>query len=162
MRCVCRKATRSTEQKVAFYVQVYRYLKDRIRNDIIRSDDPVEAIEEMEIELARLADELKQRETICPLSHEVAAKITNIIRREQNRIRVLNQGLQNIAFGLVRGCVSTSISARPTLASLTALADQSAMHNDLFADKELSFSEAMAKLFQRLNPQVEQGSATIR
>ena len=82
---------------MAFYVQVYRYLKERIRHDIIRSDDPVDAIEEMEIELARLADELKQRESQLSLSsHEVAAKITNIIRREQNRIRVLNQGLQNI------------------------------------------------------------------
>ena len=54
------EGNRSTEQKVAFYVQVYRYLKDRIRNDIIRSDDPVEAIEEMEIELARLADQLDE------------------------------------------------------------------------------------------------------
>lgn len=152
------EGNRSTEQKVAFYVQVYRYLKDRIRNDIIRSDDPVEAIEEMEIELARLADELKQRENHLSLSsHEVAAKITNIIRREQNRIRVLNQGLQNIAFGLVRG-VRLNVNIREAHTRLlTALADQSAMHNDLFADKELSFSEAMAKLFQRLNPQIEQG-----
>ncbi|ALP39679.1 chromosome partition protein MukB [Aeromonas schubertii] len=152
------EGNRSTEQKVAFYVQVYRYLKDRIRNDIIRSDDPVEAIEEMEIELARLADELKQRENHLSLSsHEVAAKITNIIRREQNRIRVLNQGLQNIAFGLVRG-VRLNVNVREAHTRLlTALADQSAMHNDLFADKELTFSEAMAKLFQRLNPQVEQG-----
>ncbi|SIQ19415.1 bacterial condensin subunit MukB [Aeromonas sp. RU39B] len=151
------EGSRNTEQKVAFYVLVYRYLKDRIRNDIIRSDDPVEAIEEMEIELARLADELKQRENHLSLSsHEVAAKITNIIRREQNRIRVLNQGLQNIAFGLVRG-VRLNVNIREAHTRLlTALADQSAMHNDLFADKELSFSEAMAKLFQRLNPQIEQ------
>ncbi|UNP90047.1 chromosome partition protein MukB [Aeromonas encheleia] len=157
------EGNRSTEQKVAFYVQVYRYLKDRIRNDIIRSDDPVEAIEEMEIELARLADELKQRETHLSLSsHEVAAKITNIIRREQNRIRVLNQGLQNIAFGLVRG-VRLNVNIREAHTRLlTALADQSAMHNDLFADKELSFSEAMAKLFQRLNPQIEQGERSYQ
>jgi chromosome partition protein MukB len=157
------EGNRSTEQKVAFYVQVYRYLKDRIRNDIIRSDDPVEAIEEMEIELARLADELKQRENHLSLSsHEVAAKITNIIRREQNRIRVLNQGLQNIAFGLVRG-VRLNVNIREAHTRLlTALADQSAMHNDLFADKELSFSEAMAKLFQRLNPQTEQGDRSYQ
>lgn len=157
------EGNRSTEQKVAFYVQVYRYLKDRIRNDIIRSDDPVEAIEEMEIELARLADELKQRETHLSLSsHEVAAKITNIIRREQNRIRVLNQGLQNIAFGLVRG-VRLNVNIREAHTRLlTALADQTAMHNDLFADKELSFSEAMAKLFQRLNPQIEQGDRSYQ
>ncbi|MGL5598542.1 MAG: chromosome partition protein MukB, partial [Aeromonas sp.] len=157
------EGNRSTEQKVAFYVQVYRYLKDRIRNDIIRSDDPVEAIEEMEIELARLTDELKQRETNLSLSsHEVAAKITNIIRREQNRIRVLNQGLQNIAFGLVRG-VRLNVNIREAHTRLlTALADQSAMHNDLFADKELSFSEAMAKLFQRVNPQVEQGDRSYQ
>ncbi len=75
---------------------------------------------------------------------------------------MLNQGLQNIAFGLVRG-VRLNVNIREAHTRLlTALADQTAMHNDLFADKELSFSEAMAKLFQRLNPQVEQGIAAIR
>ena len=90
---------RQPERKVMFYVSVYQHLKQRIRHDIIRSDDPVEAIEEMEIELARLTDELKQRETHLSISaHEVASKINNTIRREQNRIRALNQGLQSVAF----------------------------------------------------------------
>jgi chromosome partition protein MukB len=152
------EGNRNTEQKVAFYVVVYRYLKDRIRHDIIRSDDPVEAIEEMEIELSRLADELKQRESHLSLSStEVAAKITNIIRREQNRIRVLNQGLQNIAFGQVHG-VRLNVNVRDAYARLlNALGDQATLHQDLFADEALTFSEAMAKLFQRLNPHIDQG-----
>ncbi len=157
------EGNRNTEQKVAFYVTVYRYLKDRIRHDIIRSDDPVEAIEEMEIELSRLADELKQREAHLSLSStEVAAKITNIIRREQNRIRVLNQGLQNIAFGQVRG-VRLNVNVRDAYARLLmALGDQAMMHQDLFADGEMTFSEAMAKLFQRLNPHIDQGERSFQ
>ncbi len=152
------EGNRNTEQKVGFYVVVYRYLKERIRHDIIRSDDPVEAIEEMEIELSRLADELKQREAHLSLSStEVAAKITNIIRREQNRIRVLNQGLQNITFGQVRG-VRLNVNVREAYARLlNALGDQATLHQDLFADGEITFSEAMAKLFQRLNPHIDQG-----
>ena len=59
--------------------------------------------------------------------------------------------------GGLGGAERQQIDAIDATGLLTALADQSAMHNDLFADKELSFSEAMAKLFQRLNPQIEQG-----
>lgn len=157
------EGNKQTEQKVQFYIQVYRYLKDRIRHDIIRSDDPIDAIEEMEIELARLADELKQRETHLSLSsHEVAAKITNIIRREQNRIRVMNQGLQNITFGQVRG-VRLNVNVREAYARLLqVLGEHSQQHQDLFSSNELTFSEAMAKLFQRLNPHVDQGDRSFQ
>ncbi|WP_038149125.1 chromosome partition protein MukB [Tolumonas lignilytica] len=157
------EGNRQTEQKVQFYIQVYRYLKDRIRHDIIRSDDPIDAIEEMEIELARLADELKQRETHLSLSsHEVAAKITNIIRREQNRIRVMNQGLQNITFGQVRG-VRLNVNVREAYARLLqTLGEHAQQHQDLFASNELTFSEAMAKLFQRLNPHIDQGDRSFQ
>ncbi len=157
------EGNRNTEQKVAFYVTVYRYLKERIRHDIIRSEDPVEAIEEMEIELSRLADELRQRETNLSLSStEVAAKITNIIRREQNRIRVLNQGLQNIAFGQVRG-VRLNVNVREAYSRLlSALGEQATLHQDLFADSGMTFSEAMAKLFQRLNPHIDQGERSFQ
>ncbi|MGR5471146.1 hypothetical protein ACPV51_28455, partial [Vibrio astriarenae] len=37
------------ERKVLFYIAVYQHLRERIRQDIIRTDDPVEAIEEMEV-----------------------------------------------------------------------------------------------------------------
>ncbi|WP_417617068.1 chromosome partition protein MukB [Oceanisphaera sp.] len=149
---------RNTLQKVQFYILVFSHLKARIRHDIIRADDPVEALEEMEVELGRLADELQQREGQLSLSsHEVAAKINTIIRREQNRIRQLNQGLQNISFGLVAG-VRLNVNIRDTYARLLeALSDKEGRHQDLFSSKEMSFSEAMGKLFQRLNPQLEQG-----
>ncbi|STF40171.1 chromosome partition protein [Escherichia coli] len=37
------------ERKIQFFVAVYQHLRERIRQDIIRTDDPVEAIEQMEI-----------------------------------------------------------------------------------------------------------------
>lgn len=152
------EGNRNTLQKVQFYILVFRHLKARIRHDIIRADDPVEALEEMEVELGRLADELQLREGQLSLSSvEVAAKINTIIRREQNRIRQLNQGLQNISFGLVAG-VRLNVNIRDTYGRLLeALSDPEGRHQDLFSSKELSFSEAMGKLFQRLNPQLEQG-----
>ncbi len=50
------------ERKIQFFVAVYQHLRERIRQDIIRTDDPVEAIEQMEIELGRLTEELTSRE----------------------------------------------------------------------------------------------------
>jgi len=50
------------ERKIQFFIAVYQHLRERIRQDIIRTDDPVEAIEQMEIELNRLTEELTARE----------------------------------------------------------------------------------------------------
>ena len=155
------EGNRSTEQKVAFYVQVYRYLKDRIRNDIIRSDDPVEAIEQMEIELSRLTEELTSREQKLAISsRSVANIIRKTIQREQNRIRMLNQGLQNVSFGQVNS-VRLNVNVRETHAMLLdVLSEQHEQHQDLFNSNRLTFSEALAKLYQRLNPQIDMGQRT--
>ena len=52
----------------------------------------------MEIELNRLTEELTGREKKLAISSESVANIMRkTIQREQNRIRMLNQGLQNIA-----------------------------------------------------------------
>ncbi|WP_087018794.1 chromosome partition protein MukB [Thaumasiovibrio subtropicus] len=146
------------ERKVYFYIAVYQHLRDRIRHDIIRTDDPVEAIEEMEVELARLTEELTQREHRLAISSEsVANIIRKTIQREQNRIRMLNQGLQNITFGQVNG-VRLTVKVRETHEMLLAgLAEQQEQHQDLFGNPRLTFSEAMAKLFQRLNPHIDVG-----
>ncbi|USH01239.1 chromosome partition protein MukB [Grimontia kaedaensis] len=146
------------ERKVLFYVAVYQHLRERIRHDIIRTDDPVEAIEEMEVELARLTEELTQREKRLAISSEsVANIIRKTIQREQNRIRLLNQGLSNIAFGQVKG-VRLNVSIRDTHAQLLAgLSENAEQHQDLFGNNRLTFSEAMAKLFQRLNPHIDLG-----
>ncbi len=46
------------ERKIQFYIAVYQHLRERICQDIIHTNDPVEAIEQMEIELGRLTEEL--------------------------------------------------------------------------------------------------------
>ncbi|WP_064602934.1 chromosome partition protein MukB [Photobacterium sp. J15] len=146
------------ERKVLFYIAVYQHLRERIRQDIIRTDDPVEAIEEMEVELARLSEELTAREQRLAISSDsVANIIRKTIQREQNRIRMLNQGLQNIGFGQVKG-VRLNVKVRDTHESLlSGLAEQQDQHQDLFGNHRLSFSEAIAKLFQRLNPHIDMG-----
>lgn len=146
------------ERKVLFYIAVYQHLRERIRQDIIRTDDPVEAIEEMEVELARLTEELTQRENRLAISSEsVASIIRKTIQREQNRIRMLNQGLSNIAFGQVKG-VRLNVKVRESHEILlTGLSDNHEQHRDLFESSRYTFSEAMAKLFQRVNPHIDMG-----
>jgi len=146
------------ERKVLFYIAVYQHLRERIRQDIIRTDDPVEAIEEMEVELARLTEELTQRENRLAISSEsVASIIRKTIQREQNRIRMLNQGLSNIAFGQVKG-VRLNVKVRESHEILlTGLSDHHEQHRDLFESSRYTFSEAMAKLFQRVNPHIDMG-----
>ncbi|CAK8736753.1 Chromosome partition protein MukB [Sodalis praecaptivus] len=149
------------ERKIQFFIAVYQHLRERIRQDIIRTDDPVEAIEQMEIELNRLTEELTAREQKLAISAKsVANIIRKTIQREQNRIRLLNQGLQAVSFGQVKS-VRLNISVREAHATLLdVLSEQQEQHQDLFSSQRLTFSEALAKLYQRLNPQIDMGQRT--
>ena len=149
------------ERKIQFYIAVYQHLRERIRQDIIRTDDPVEAIEQMEIELGRLTEELTAREQKLAISAKsVANIIRKTIQREQNRIRMLNQGLQTVAFGQVKS-VRLNVNVREAHATLLdVLSEQQEQHQDLFNSNRLTFSEALAKLYQRLNPQIDMGQRT--
>lgn len=149
------------ERKIQFFIAVYQHLRERIRQDIIRTDDPVEAIEQMEIELNRLTEELTAREqTLAISSRSVANIIRKTIQREQNRIRQLNQGLQTVSFGQVRS-VRLNVNVRETHAMLLdTLSEEHEHHQDLFNSSRFTFSEALAKLYQRLNPQIDMGQRT--
>ncbi len=149
------------ERKIQFFIAVYQHLRERIRQDIIRTDDPVEAIEQMEIELNRLTEELTAREQMLAISSRSAANIIRkTIQREQNRIRQLNQGLQTVSFGQVRS-VRLNVNVRETHAMLLdTLSEEHEQHQDLFNSNRLTFSEALAKLYQRLNPHIDMGQRT--
>lgn len=151
------------ERKIQFYIAVYQHLRERIRQDIVKTDDPIEAIEQMEIELSRLTEELTSREQQLAISSKsVANIIRKTIQREQNRIRMLNQGLQSVSFGQVSG-VRLNVTVREAHATLlSALADQHDDHQDLFNNNRITFSEALAKLYQRLNPHIEMGQRTAQ
>ncbi|MEA9390660.1 chromosome partition protein MukB [Acerihabitans sp. TG2] len=149
------------ERKIQFFIAVYQHLRERIRQDIIRTDDPVDAIEQMEIELGRLTEELTAREQKLAISsRSVANIIRKTIQREQNRIRMLNQGLQTVSFGQVKS-VRLNVNVREAHATLLdVLGEQQEQHQDLFSSIRLTFSEALAKLYQRLNPQIDMGQRT--
>ncbi|RRN02609.1 chromosome partition protein MukB [Bibersteinia trehalosi] len=153
--------SRKPENKVAFFISVYQHLRERIRQDIIKTDDPIDAIEQMEIELSRLTNELTSREKKLAISSESVANILRkTIQREQNRILQLNQGLQNIAFGQVKG-VRLVVNIRETHAILlNALSSEREQHSDLFENQKISFSEALAMLYKRVNPHIEMGQRT--
>lgn len=149
------------ERKIHFYIAMYKHLRERIRQDIVKTDDPIEAIEQMEIELSRLTNELTTREQKLAISsRSVANIIRKTIQREQNRIRMLNQGLQSVAFGQVNG-VRLNVNIRESHATLLSiLSEQQEQHQDLFTNQRITFSEALAKLYQRLNPHIDMGQRT--
>ncbi len=149
------------ERKIQFFVAVYQHLRERIRQDIIRTDDPVEAIEQMEIELSRLTEELTSREQKLAISsRSVSNIIRKTIQREQNRIRMLNPGLAERVVRPVNS-VRLNVNVRETHAMLLdVLSEQHEQHQDLFNSNRLTFSEALAKLYQRLNPQIDMGQRT--
>ncbi|TDQ59026.1 condensin subunit MukB [Mesocricetibacter intestinalis] len=155
--------SRKPENKVKFFIAVYQHLRERIRQDIIKTDDPIDAIEQMEIELSRLTEELTGREHKLAISSESVANIMRkTIQREQNRIRMLNQGLQNISFGQVKS-VRLVVNIRDTHAMLLdALSGHQEEYQDLFSDNRITFSEAIAKLYQRLNPHIDMGQRTAQ
>lgn len=154
---------RHPERKIRFYIAVNQHLRARIRQDIIHTDDPIEAIEQMEFELNRLTEELTSREQMLAISARgVANIIRKTIQREQNRIRQLNQGLQTVRFGQVCS-VRLNVNVRETHATLLdTLAQDHDQHQDLFTHQRFTFSEALAKLFQRLNPQIETGQISAQ
>ncbi|SQK74175.1 Structural maintenance of chromosome-related protein [Tatumella ptyseos] len=121
----------------------------------------MEAIEQMEIELNRLTEELTAREKHLAISSRSAANILRkTIQREQNRIRQLNQGLQGVSFGQVNS-VRLNVNVREAHSVLLeTLANDHEQHQDLFNSQRLTFSEALAKLYQRLNPQIDMGQRT--
>ncbi|WP_455709837.1 hypothetical protein [Pasteurella canis] len=70
------------------------------------------------------------------------------IQREQNRIRMLNQGLQNIAFGQVKS-VRLVVNIRDTHAMLLdALSGTQEEYQDLFTDNRVIFSIVLSTLTQ--------------
>ncbi len=87
----------------------------------------------MEIELARLTEELTAREQKLAISSKsVANIIRKTIQREQNRIRMLNQGLQAVSFGQVGG-VRLNVNVRESHSLLLdVLSEQQEQHQDLF------------------------------
>ncbi|MCW0136176.1 hypothetical protein OIU92_06860 [Escherichia coli] len=68
--------------------------------------------------------------------------------------------MQNVSFGQVNS-VRLNVNVRETHAMLLdVLSEQHEQHQDLFNSNRLTFSEALAKLYQRLNPQIDMGQRT--
>ncbi len=85
--------------------------------------------------------------------------IRKTIQREQNRIRMLNRGCRT--YRLPVNSVRLNVNVRETHAMLLdVLSEQHEQHQDLFNSNRLTFSEALAKLYQRLNPQIDMGQRT--
>ncbi|SPY32182.1 chromosome partition protein MukB [Pasteurella canis] len=90
---------------------------------------------------------LTRREQKLAISSESVANIMRkTIQREQNRIRMLNQGLQNIAFGQVKS-VRLVVNIRDTHAMLLdALSGTQEEYQDLFTDNRVTFQNSLCNV----------------
>lgn len=149
------KNPKRPKRKIQFFVAVYQHLRKRIRQNIIRTNNPVKAIKQIKIKLSRLTKKLTSRkQKLAISSRSVANIIRKTIQRKQNRIRMLNQKLQNVSFSQVNS-VRLNVNVRETHAMLlNVLSKQHKQHQNLFNSNRLTFSKALAKLYQRLNPQI--------
>ncbi|MFC6276340.1 chromosome partition protein MukB [Psittacicella hinzii] len=155
--------SRRPHLKVAFFIAVYQHLRERIRQDVLTTNDPIEAIEQMEIQLSMLSSKLEEREKSLVISAgDVASILDKTIQREQNRIWQLNQGLQNMSFGQVKSVRLTATYRESHAALLNALREGRDKHADLFNNSEISFTEALAKLYQRTNQDVDFGQRNFQ
>ncbi|RIY33469.1 chromosome partition protein MukB [Psittacicella melopsittaci] len=151
--------SRRPHLKVEFFIAVYQHLRERIRQDVLTTNDPIEAIEQMEIQLDMLSSKLAEREKSLGISAaDVASILDKTIQREQNRIWQLNQGLQNMSFGQVKSVRLTATCRESHALLLNALRDTTNKYADLFENSEISFTEALARLYQRLNVDFEVGT----
>ncbi len=148
------------ERKIQFFVAVYQHLRERIRQDIIRTDDPVEAIEQMEIELSRLTEE---RPTVNRSWRSVPQRGQHYSQNHSARAEPYPDAQPGSAERLLRrvNSVRLNVNVRETHSMLLdVLSEQHEQHRDLFNSNRLTFSEALAKLYQRLNPQIDMGQRT--
>ena len=157
------EGNRNTEQKVAFYVQVYRYLGSHPQrhHPLGRSGGRPSRRWNRAGPSGRRAQAAETHLSLSSPRGGGQDHQHHPPRAEPHPGIEPGPAEHRLRPG-ARGALNVNIREAHTRL-LTALADQSAMHNDLFADKELPASpRRWPKLFQRLNPQIGAGDATTR
>jgi len=133
---------------LGIYRDIQTYLEQILPRDIVTSDDPIHALEELKDHIRRLTARLKHHEQDFAVSaFDVAHGIEQKIRKEFRNLAKLNEGLDTIKFGAIRA-VRIRYGKKPGMdALLSTMLDQKA--NQLFAhDSGLTFEEALAKLYE--------------
>ncbi|MGI9280968.1 MAG: chromosome partition protein MukB [Endozoicomonas sp.] len=123
-------------------------LAERMDKTISNSDDPRQALEQLEEHLVRLEERLKDaEERFLAESEYMGQNIQRSINRQRKQIFQLNSALSSVHFGTIRSIkieVQEIESFRKVLDAL-----QSQFYGDLFKQPEMTVEEALAEIFKR-------------
>ncbi|WP_062270504.1 chromosome partition protein MukB [Endozoicomonas arenosclerae] len=123
-------------------------LSERMDKTISNSDDPRQALEQLEEHLIRLEERLKDAESrFLAESEYMGQNIQRSINRQRKQIFQLNSALSSVHFGTIRSIkieVQEIDSFRKVLDAL-----QSQFYGDLFKQPEMTVEDALAEIFKR-------------
>ena len=123
-------------------------LSERMDKTISNSDDPRQALEQLEDHLIRLEERLKDSESrFLAESEFMGQNIQRKINQQRKQIYQLNSALSHVHFGTIRAIrieVEEIDSFRKVLDSL-----QSQYYGDLFKQPDMTVEEALAEIFKR-------------
>ncbi|WP_422410054.1 MULTISPECIES: chromosome partition protein MukB [unclassified Endozoicomonas] len=123
-------------------------LAERMDKTISNSDDPRQALEQLEEHLVRLEERLKDaEEQFLAESEYMGQNIQRSINRQRKQIFQLNSALSSVHFGTIRSIKIEVQEIESFKKVLDAL--QSQFYGDLFKQPEMTVEDALAAIFKR-------------
>ncbi|MGI9273368.1 MAG: chromosome partition protein MukB [Endozoicomonas sp.] len=129
-------------------VAAQQFLTERMDKTIAHSDDPLQALNQLEEHLTRLEAVLEDAESqFLAESDRMGQNIERKINQERKQILQLNSALSKVHFGTIRA-IRVELEVIESFEKvLNAL--QSRFYGDLFKQSDLSVEEALAEIFKK-------------
>jgi chromosome partition protein MukB len=138
--------------RALFYLVVWAktrsWLASRVPAQVAAVDDPLEALERLRDHLAALEKRLERQEAdLRGTSEDIARSIEVQLRRAGSQVRRLNQGLEAISFGSIRGIRVRMQRIERMSQVLAGLREGEAQ--ELLFQSSLPIEEALDEVFRR-------------
>ena len=129
-------------------VAAQQFLTERMDKTIAHSDDPLQALNQLEEHLTRLESVLEDAESqFLAESDRMGQNIERKINQERKQVLQLNAALSRVHFGTIRA-IRVELEVIESFEKvLNAL--QSRFYGDLFKQSDLSVEEALAEIFKK-------------
>ncbi len=125
-----------------------RFLSERMDKTLVQSDDPRQALDQLEAYLTRLETLLEDAEKrFLAESDHLGRTIQRRINMERKKIHQLNSALSSVYFGTIRAIKIELEVVNSYQKVLDAL--QQHFYADLFQQPDMSVEQALEKLFKR-------------
>ncbi|MCB9785047.1 MAG: chromosome partition protein MukB [Deltaproteobacteria bacterium] len=130
------------------WLSVREWLRRRLPAQVAEVDEPQEALHRLRDQLRDLEARLtRQEHDLRGESESVAQGIEVLMRRARGQVKRLNQNLDGVSFGSIRGIRVRQSAVERMSQVLSALRDGQAQ--GLLFQTDLPFEEALEQIFQR-------------